>query len=164
MTRAIPPASCARMSRHARRMGVVWTNEGYEDMAQLRDCAVSSTSTTRPIFLPGHWPFQVLMVLDAFWGRTRRGLGPEGVKMIMTLFRAREAGEPYQRGEDVAPTGPENRTENYTFQEANVDKPYHGRWKDILQYLSFSFGPRFIDIPEVPQMLAVQTWARHRTR
>jgi hypothetical protein len=80
-------------------------------------------------------------------------LDREDVKTIMTFFRIWEAAEPYQRGEDVAPAGAVNWADSYTFQETPVDKKYHGRWKEILEYLLFSFGSRFLNIPEDPRMV-----------
>jgi len=72
---------------------------------------------------------------------------------IIAFFRAWETAAPYQRGEDVAPASLKDWADNYTFQEAKVDNKYHARWKEILEYLSFSFRVKLLSIPEKPQMV-----------
>jgi hypothetical protein len=147
---------CKDKSAREENGGVVWTDQEYEDRAQMYHYAVAQFQARLQRDLSS---FSVTGHFMCFWYWTPSGvtytepldyLDREGVKTIVAFFRAWEAAGPHQRGEDVAPAGLENWTENYTFQEAKVEKPYHGRWKDILEYLSFSFGPQFLDIPKVP--------------
>ena len=80
-------------------------------------------------------------------------LNQEDIKTVIAFFRAWEAVAPYQRGENVAPAGLVDWTDLYTLQEAKIEKEYHARWRNILEYLSFSFRPQFLTIPEEPQMV-----------
>ncbi len=137
--------------------GALWTNEEYEDMAQMYHYA-SAQFQSRP--QRSLFSFSVTGHLVQFWYWTPSGVtytdgldyfDREDIKTIMAFLQAWEAAEPYQRGEDVAPTSITDWVENYTFQEAKVNNKYHARWKEILEYLSFSFGGRFLKLPK-PQM------------
>jgi hypothetical protein len=95
-------------SKRKANRGAVWTNEEYEDMAQIYHYA-SAQFQSRP--QRGLFSFSVTGHFMRFWYWTPSGvaytegldyLNQEGVKIIMALFRAWEAAGPYQRGEDVA--------------------------------------------------------------
>ena len=139
--------------------GTLWTNEEYEDMAQMYHYA-SAQFQSRP--QRGLFSFSVTGHFIRFWYWTPSGvaytegidyLDQEDVKTIIAFFHAWAAAAPYQRGEDIAPAGVEDWADSYTFQEAKVEKKYHARWKEILEYLSFSLGSRFLNIPEEHQMI-----------
>jgi hypothetical protein len=154
-------ASFLRKDKSRRKVdgGAVWTNEEYEDIAQVYHYA-SVQFQSRP--QRGLFSFSVTGHFMRFWHWTPSGvaytegldyLKRDDVKKIMTFFHAWEVAEPYQRGEDVALSGVENWADNYTFQEVKMDRKYHVRWKEILEYLSFSFGSQFTAVPKKPQMV-----------
>ena len=137
----------------------VWTKEEYGDMAQMYHYA-SAQFQSRP--QRGLFSFSVTGHFMRFWYWTPSGvaytegldyLNREDVKTIMSFFRTWEAAEPCQRGEDVAPAGLEIWADDYTFQEVKVDSKYHVRWEEILEYLSLSFGSRFLTTPKKPRMV-----------
>lgn len=136
----------------------VWTNEEYNDAAQMYHYAAAQFQS-RP--QRGLFSFSVTGQFIQFWYWTPSGVmytdgldysDQEGVKTIMAFFRTWEAAAPCQRGEDVAPTDLEEWVNDYTFQEVEVEEAYHARWRKILGALSSSFES-FIDIPKKPQMV-----------
>ena len=161
---------CKDKSRRKADGAAVWTNEECADMTQMYHYA-SAQFQSHP--QRGLFSFSVTGHFMRFWYWTPSGvaytegldyLDREDVKTIMSFFRTWETAEPCQRGEDVAPAGLENWADDYTFQEVKVDSKYHVRWEEILEYLSLSFGSRFLTTQEASDdLLKVQARTCQRT-